>query len=85
MLLKILKIDLKIGYYKSAAHLNLSEHLTEKQYEKIITYAAEVGCKYFTFNVPNCECDECGFIAKQPFSKCPHCGSTKISLYDRVN
>lgn len=69
----------------SAAHLNLSEHLTEKQYEKIITYAAEVGCKYFTFNVPNCECDECGFIAKQPFSKCPHCGSTKISLYDRVN
>ncbi len=67
-----------------AAHLNLSEHLTEKQYEKIVTYAAKVRCKYFTFNVPNCECDDCGFIAKQPFSKCPHCGSTKVSLYDRV-
>lgn len=80
-----MKIDLKIGYYKSAAHLNLSEHLSKEQYQKILKYAAEKGCSYFTFNVPNCECDECGFIAKQPFDKCPKCGSEKVSLYDRVN
>ena len=68
----------------SACHIGLQEHLSVEQYRKLLQYAGEVGCQYFTFNVPNCECDECGFIAKQPFSKCPHCGSTKISLYDRI-
>ena len=71
-----MKIDLKIGYYKSAAHLNLDSHLSVEQYKKIL--------KYFTFNIPNCECKDCGFIAKQPFDKCPKCGSTNISLWDRV-
>ena len=68
----------------SAAHLNLDSHLSKKQYRKLLDYAAKVGCKYFTFNVPNCECDNCGYIAKQPFTKCPKCGSTEISLWDRV-
>lgn len=68
----------------SAAHINLSEHLSVEQYRKLIKYAAEVGCKYFTFNIPNSECDECGFICKQAIDKCPKCGSTKISLWDRV-
>lgn len=68
----------------SAAHINLSEHLTKNQYKDILKYAAEVGCQYFTFNIPNCQCDDCGFIAKQPFDTCPNCGSKNISLYDRV-
>ena len=68
----------------SAAHINLSEHLSYIQYKHLLEFAAKVGCQYFTFNIPNCECDDCGFIAKQPFKKCPKCGSTKISLYDRV-
>lgn len=68
----------------SAAHINLDAHLSVEQYKKILKYAAEVGCKYFTFNIPNCECKDCGFIAKQPFDKCPKCGSTNISLWDRV-
>ena len=34
--------------------------------------------KYFTFNVPNCECEDCHYIAKQPFDKCPKCGSNNI-------
>lgn len=68
----------------SAAHLNLDTHLSKEQYEKIIKYAAEVGCKYFTFNVPNSECDDCGYITKIPITKCPKCGSDKISYYDRV-
>lgn len=68
----------------SAAHLNLEEHLSVEQYRKIVKYAAEVGCKYFTFNVPNSECDECGFITKVPIDKCPKCGSTKITLWDRI-
>lgn len=68
----------------SSAHLNLDAHLSKEQYLKLIKYAAEVGCKYFTFNVPNCECEDCHYIAKQPFTKCPKCGSTNISLWDRV-
>lgn len=68
----------------SAAHLNLENHLSIEQYRKLLNYAAEVGCKYFTFNVPNSECDNCGFITKVPIEECPKCGSKKITLYDRV-
>lgn len=68
----------------SAAHLNLSEHLDKEQYKKILDFAAENGCQYLTFNVPNSECEDCGFITKVPITECPKCGSHKIALYDRV-
>lgn len=68
----------------SSAHLNLDHHLDVEQYRKLLKYAAEVGCKYFTFNVPNSECQDCGYITKVPITKCPKCGSTKIDYYDRV-
>ena len=69
----------------SAAHINLSEHLSKEQYKKLLRFAAENGCQYFTFNIPNCECESCGYIAKQPFDKCPKCGETeKIALWDRI-
>ena len=68
----------------SAAHLNLDSHLSKEQYRKLLHYAAEIGCKYFTFNIPNSECDDCGYITKVPIEKCPKCGSTHISYYDRV-
>ena len=68
----------------SAAHLNLSEHLSREQIKKVINYAAEVGCSYFTFNIPNCQCDSCKYISKQPFSVCPKCGGTHISVFDRI-
>lgn len=68
----------------SAAHINLEEHLSTKQYEKLLKYAAEVGCQYFTFNIPNSECEECGFISRIAITKCPKCGSTNISLWDRI-
>ena len=68
----------------SASHINLSEHLSYEQYKKVIEYAAKEGVTYFTFNVPNAECDDCGFITKHPIIKCPKCGSEHISLYDRI-
>ena len=68
----------------SACHINLDSHLSVEQYKLLLNYAANEGCGYLTFNVPNAECQECGFIAKQPFEKCPKCGSTKVDLYDRV-
>lgn len=68
----------------AACHVNLDHHLDEEQYKKILKFAAENGCQYFTFNVPNCQCDDCGFITKHPIDKCPKCGSTHISWYDRI-
>lgn len=68
----------------SACHLNLEEHLSEGQYRLLLSFAAKNGCSYLTFNVPNSECDSCGFITKVPIEKCPKCGSTHISLYDRI-
>ncbi len=47
-------------------------------------FAAENGCQYWTFNVPNCKCEDCGYISKTPFSVCPKCGSVHVSLYDRI-
>lgn len=67
-----------------AAHINLDSHLSYEQYWKLLNFAGNVGCSYFTFNIPNCECDDCGFIAKQPFDKCPKCGSSHNSLWDRI-
>lgn len=68
----------------SAAHINLESHLSKSQYSKLLFYAASVGCSYITWNIPNCECDNCGHIAKQPFEVCPVCGSKEVSLYDRI-
>jgi ribonucleoside-triphosphate reductase len=68
----------------SAAHINLNEHLTKEQYYNIMTYAAKEGCQYFTFNIPNTECNDCGFIAKTPFDVCPKCGSKHVTMYTRI-
>lgn len=68
----------------AACHVNLENHLSAKQYYKLLNYSAEVGCQYFTFNVPNSECDDCGYITKVPINKCPKCGSEHINYYDRV-
>ena len=68
----------------SAAHLNLDAHLSKMQYERVLEYAAQEGCSYLTFNIPNSECDQCGYITKHPIDRCPKCGSDRITAYDRV-
>lgn len=68
----------------AAAHINLDSHLSKEQYLKLLQYCGDIGCSYWTVNVPNSECRDCGFIAKQPFAKCPKCGSEHIDYYDRV-
>lgn len=65
-------------------HLNLKEHLTKEQYLLLINHAIKVGCSYFTFNCPNSECNDCGYIAKHPLKKCPKCGSEHITMWTRV-
>lgn len=68
----------------SAAHLNLDSHLSAEQYKKLLTYAAEQGCQYLTYNIPNSECQDCGYITKVPIAECPKCGSKHIDYYDRI-
>lgn len=62
-----------------ANHVNLEEHLTKSQYKKLIDFAISEGCSYFTFNIPNSQCDNCGFITKHKITECPKCKSTKIT------
>lgn len=68
----------------SACHLNLDSHLTSKQYELLLKFAAENGCNYLTFNIPMSECESCGHIANVPIKKCPECGSESISYATRI-
>lgn len=68
----------------SACHLNLDSHLSVPQYAKLLNFAAKVGCKYLTFNVPNSECENCGYITKVPIVECPRCHSNNISYWDRI-
>lgn len=65
-------------------HVNLEEHLTKEQYLKLIDYAIKVGNSYFTFNIPNTQCDDCKSIYKYPLVKCPKCGSINMTQYTRV-
>ena len=57
----------------SALHLNLEEHLSQKQYRQLLRTAAIEGCNYFTFNIPNTVCNDCGHIDKRYLEGCPHC------------
>jgi len=67
-----------------ALHCNLEEHLSKEQYTKLIDYAIKNGTNYFTFNIPNSQCDDCGFITKRPIHECPKCGSKHITWWTRI-
>lgn len=68
----------------SATHINLEEHLSKKQYLKLIDFAIEQGTNYFTFNIPNSKCEDCKHIVKAPIKVCPKCGSEHITQYTRI-
>ena len=67
-----------------ASHLNLQDNLSKEQYTKLLEYAVQVGNSYITFNVPQTQCDKCGFIAKHLFDVCPECGSDKVTQWTRI-
>lgn len=68
----------------SACHINLEDHLSKEQYLKLIDFAIANGTNYFTFNIPNSKCDDCGYITKHPITECPKCHSHNITQYTRV-
>ena len=68
----------------SAAHINLDDHLSKAQYLKLIDFAIANGTNYFTFNIPNTLCNECGHITKQHLRECPHCHSKNVDYLTRI-
>ena len=68
----------------SALHMNLEEHLTKEQYRQLLKVAAKDGCNYFTFNIPNTICNECGHIDKRYLKECSHCHSKNIDYMTRI-
>ena len=68
----------------SALHANLSEHLTKEQYATLLLDAVKTGCSYFTFNIPNTICNNCGHISKHMRNKCEVCGSEDVDYITRI-
>lgn len=68
----------------SALHCNLDEHLSETQYRHLLDVAVKTGCNYFTFNVPNTVCSDCGHISKHRLNSCPSCGSENVDYATRI-
>ncbi|MDR2813197.1 MAG: anaerobic ribonucleoside-triphosphate reductase [Prevotellaceae bacterium] len=68
----------------SALHLNLEEHLSRAQYRQLLRVAAQEGCSYFTFNIPNTVCNDCGHIDKRLLKECPSCQSKNLDYLTRV-
>ncbi len=68
----------------SALHMNLEEHLSKQQYAQLLKVAAKEGCNYFTFNIPNTVCNDCGHIDKRYLKECPKCHSKNIDYMTRI-
>ena len=68
----------------SALHMNLEEHLSKSQYRQLLKVAAQEGCNYFTFNIPNTICNDCGYIDKRYLHECPKCHSTNVDYMTRI-
>ena len=68
----------------SALHMNLDEHLSQEQYRHLLRIAAKEGCNYFTFNIPNTLCNDCGHLDKRYMKECPKCGSKNVDYLTRI-
>jgi len=68
----------------SALHMNLDEHLSQAQYRQLLRVAAKEGCNYFTFNIPNTLCNDCGHIDKHNLKECPVCHSKNLDYLTRI-
>lgn len=68
----------------SAYHCNLDSHLSKAQYRKMMDIAVKAGCNYFTFNIPETICNDCGHIDKRFMHECPKCGSKNVDFATRV-
>jgi len=67
-----------------ALHNNLEEHLDAATYRKLMDVAVDAGCNYFTYNIRNTICNDCGYISKHTLDECPRCHSKHLDYATRV-
>lgn len=67
-----------------ALHNNLSEHLSKETYRKLMDVAVDAGCNYFTYNVRNTICNDCGYIDKHTLTECPKCHGHNLDYATRI-
>lgn len=67
-----------------ALHNNLEEHLDATTYRKLMDVAVDAGCNYFTYNIRNTICNDCGYISKHTLDECPRCHSKNLDYASRV-
>lgn len=84
------KIDIEsqLTGYSSAGCITYVELPVSTKYnidglEKIVDYAMDKDIPYFAVNIPNDQCQDCGYIDEMN-DKCPVCGSTNIKRLRRV-
>ena len=46
--------------------------------------AVQEGCSYFTYNIKNTICNQCGYISKHTLDRCPKCGSEDVDYGTRI-
>lgn len=46
--------------------------------------AIQEGCNYWTYNIPNTICNDCGYISKHKLDRCPVCGSVNLDYATRI-
>lgn len=68
----------------SANHVNLDEHADVNQYLLLLNVAAKLGTNYWTINVRNTVCNECGYISKHTHENCIKCGSDNVDYATRI-
>lgn len=68
----------------SALHLNLDAPLPAEKYYGLFQVAATSGSNYWTVNVKNTICNDCGHIEKRPHASCVKCGSSDVDGATRV-
>jgi len=68
----------------SACHINLNEHLSKEQYLFLMKQAIKNKTPYWTYNIPNSQCLDCGHISKRYLRKCPKCGSDNLDYATRI-
>ncbi len=68
----------------AALHLNLDEHLSKRQYRKLLDIAATNVCNYFCINVKITICNQCFYIAKETRQYCHKCGSRDVDYGTRI-
>ena len=84
-----INIEAKLGNYSNAGWIlyvefDASAKNNLEAIETVINYALDKDVAYFAINVPNDQCQDCGYTDDIPDTGCPICGENHIRRLRRV-